>query len=351
MRKIPAVLAVFGLTVATMVAQNAQLPKGAMYGADPNYKAPRTADGHPDMQGVWSNNSVTPMTRPPQWKGRDTITEAELKELQQIAAKSAKEGGDAIFQNIVQLALDAKDKGKFDQTSYDKTTGNYNQFWMADHDWDTRTSLIIDPPDGQFPPFTPEGQARLATLFRQSAPEADYTSNYLGPEDLPLSERCLTYGAPRTGAGYNSYLQIVQASDTVVLQQEMIHDSRIVPTDKKLPHLPGNVRQLHGDPRGWWEGDTLVVETTNYSNGIMMMGASADMKVTERYTRVSPDFINWVITVDDPKTWTKPWTFLVRLKKTNELIYEYACHEGNYAMTGILAGARAQEKKAAEAKK
>jgi hypothetical protein len=133
-----------------------------------------------------------------------------------------------------------------------------------------------------------------------------------------------------------------------VLQQEMIHDSRIVPTTRR-PHLPANVRQLHGDPRGWWEGDTLVVETTNYSDGTMMMGASRDMKITERYTRVSQDYINWVITVEDPSTWTAPWSMMVRLKRTPEQIYEYACHEGNYSMTGILAGARADEKKAAEA--
>src|SRR6185503_4843232 len=255
-RSLAALFAAIGLSVAVLAAQSTTLPRGAMYGADPNYKVPRTADGHPDLQGVWANNSVTPMTRPPQWKGRDVITDAELKELQMLVAKSAKEGGDAIFQNVVQLALDAKEKGNFDQTSYDKSTGNYNQFWMADHDWDTRTSLIIDPPAGQFPP---------------GSPDADYASRYNGPEDLPLTERCLTYGAPRLQAGYNSYLQIVQSPDVVVLQQEMIHDSRIVRTDRQLPHLPSTVRQLHGDPRGWWEGDTLVVETTNYSSGLMMM--------------------------------------------------------------------------------
>jgi hypothetical protein len=133
-----------------------------------------------------------------------------------------------------------------------------------------------------------------------------------------------------------------------VLQQEMIHDARMVPTDGR-PHLPPNIRQLHGDPRGRWEGDTLVVETTNYSDGTMMMGASRDMRITERFTRVSRDYINWVVTVDDPATWTQPWTFMVRLKRTSELIYEYACHEANYSMTGILAGARVEERKAAEA--
>jgi hypothetical protein len=327
------------------MAQSAKLPPGAMYGADPSYKVPRTPDGRPDLQGVWSNNSVTPMTRPTQWKDRETITDAELQELKGLIAQHAEQSGDAIFQNVVQLALDTKAKGKFDQTSYDKSTGNYNQFWMADHDWDTRTSLVIDPPNGQFPPFTPEGQKRMAGFFRLANPDPSRRS---GPEDLPVTERCLTYGAPRWGAGYNSYLQIVQAPDVVVLQQEMIHDSRIVSTTNK-PHLPASVRQLHGDPRGRWEGDTLVVETTNYSDATMLMGASRDARVTERYTRVSQDYINWVITVDDPATWTAPWSMMVRLKRTTDQIYEYACHEGNYSMTGILAGARAEEKKAAEA--
>jgi hypothetical protein len=196
--------------------------------------------------------------------------------------------------------------------------------------------------------LTPAGQKRMAEFARLFNPEGD-TSRYSGPEDLPLTERCLTYGAPRMGAGYNSYVQIVQSGDVVVLQQEMIHDSRIVST-KRRPHLPANVRQLHGDPAGWWEGDTLVVETTNYSDGTMMMGASRDMKVTERYIRVSADYINWLITVDDPAMWTQPWTIMVRLKKSNDPIYEYACHEGNYSMPGILAGARLAEKKATAAK-
>ena len=147
------------------------------------------------------------------------------------------------------------------------------------------------------------------------------------------------------GANYNSYTQIIQSPETVVLLQEMIHDARVVPMTSK-PHLPKKIRQLHGDPRGRWEGDTLVVETTNYINGFQ--GSTPDVKITERYTRVSPDFINWQITVDDPATWTKPYTFMVRLKKAEGQIYEYACHEGNYAMEGILGGARAEE---AESKK
>jgi hypothetical protein len=338
------------VAAVSLNAQTAKLSPGAMYGADPSYMVPRTPDGHPDLQGVWSNNGVTPMTRPTQWKDKPLITDAELDDLKKLVAQNADQGGDAIFQNQVQLALDARDKGQFDQTSYDRTTGNYNQFWMVERDWDHRTSLIFDPPNGQFPPLTREAEAR--GRGRRNAipgnPPANEESRPRpeGPEDLPLGERCLSFGAPRTGAGYNSYLQIIQAPDTVVLLQEMAHDARIVPIGSK-PHLPKTVRQWLGDPRGRWDGDTLVVETTNYLQGFM--GSTPDVRVTERYTRVSHDYVNWVITVDDPKTWTQPWSFLVRLKRTDDQVYEYACHEGNYSLPGILAGARAEERKEAEA--
>jgi hypothetical protein len=303
------------------------------------WKVPRTADGKPDLQGVWGNNSVTPMTRPTQWKDKTTLTDAEVDELKGFLAKYVDEGGDAIFGNLIQLVLNAKDKGEFKQTSYDPTTGNYNQFWMADREWDNRTSLITDPPDGLLPALTPEATARRAAAAAR--PRTRGPSD--GPEDRPLSERCISYGAPRTGANYNSYTQIIQSPETVVLLQEMIHDARVVPMTGK-PHLPKKIRQLHGDPRGRWDGDTLVVETTNFINGFQ--GSTPDVKITERYTRVAPDFINWELTVDDPATWVKPYTFMVRLKKAEGMIYEYACHEGNYAMEGILAGARAEEKKA-----
>ena len=334
------VVALVATTVflVSLAAQSSGTSTGA---APPGWKVPRTRDGRPDLQGVWGNNSVTPMTRPRQWKDKTTLTDAEVEELKQMASRFVDQGGDAIFGNFVQQMLDAKDKGSFSQVSYDPTTGNYNQFWMADREWDNRTSLIIDPPDGQFPPLTPEAEARRAAArsrVRERGP-AD------GPEDRPLSERCISYGAPRTGANYNSYVQIIQSPETTVLLQEMIHDARVVPMTPR-PHLPKQIRQLHGDPRGRWDGDTLVIETTNYINGFQ--GSTPDVKLTERYTRVSPDFINWEISVEDPATWTRPYTFMIRLKKANAHIYEYACHEGNYSMEGILAGARREEAKAAK---
>jgi hypothetical protein len=341
MKTMLAGLLAVGLAAGTVAAQSG----GA-------YKAPRTPDGHADLQGVWSNNSVTPMTRPTQWKDKDHLTDAELNELKGLVNQYVSQGGDAVFQNLVQVALDIKSSGKYDQLSYDPTTGNYNQFWMADRDWDNRTSLITDPANGQYPPLTPAAEARRAEERERrrelaTGSEGGPAGRADGPEDRPLSERCISYGAPRTGTGYNSYAQIVQSPESVVILQEMIHDARVVPIvagPQQVHHLPASVRQWHGDPRGWWDGDTLVVETTNFLNGFQ--GSTPDVKVTERYTRVSPDYINWELTVDDPATWVKPWTFMIRLKHTDDQIYEYACHEGNYAMTGILAGARAEEAKA-----
>jgi hypothetical protein len=266
-------------------------------------------------------------------------------------AQYVSSGGDAVFQNFIQLALDMKEKGGYKPISYDPTTGNYNQFWMAERDWDNRTSLITDPPDGQMPPLTAEAQARGRGRGRGNGPvvvgsETGPRGRANGPEDRPLSERCISYGAPRTGAGYDSYFQIVQSPEMVVVLQELIHDARIIPMNGQ-PHLAKTVRQLHGDSRGHWEGDSLVIDTTNYTNGFQ--GSTNQVRLVEKYTRVSEDWIDWELTLNDPSTWTRPWTFMIRLKRSEDQLYEYACHEGNYAMVGILAGARADEAKAAKA--
>ena len=342
MKQLLAVLMAAGLAAVSVAAQS---PDAS------TWRVPRLADGHPDLQGVWANNAITPLTRPTQWKDKATITDQELEDLKQTIVRYVDQGGDAIFGNLVQLALDAKETGKFNQTSYDPTTGNYNQFWMADRDIDNRTSLVVDPPDGQIPPLTPEAQAARAAGRQPvvvQGSESGPRGPADGPEDRPLGERCITFGAPRFGANYNSYFQIVQAPETVAIYQETIHDARMV-NMTGAAHLPSNVRLWHGDPRGHWDGDTLVVETTNYSMGFM--GSTPDVKITERFARPEADFLNWSVTVDDPKTWTRPWTFMVRLKRTADQIYEYACHEGNVAMVGILAGARADEAKEAVAKR
>jgi hypothetical protein len=353
MKHVMASLVVVFAAVVFLPAQSG-LDQIKKYGAAPGWKVPRTPEGKPDLEGVWGNNSVTPLVRSPQWKGRESLTDAEVQELKGIVARYASESGDAIFNDIVQLALNAKSSGKFDQTSYDPTTGNYNHFWMSEREWDNRTSQIIDPADGQLPPLTAAGRERLARANAAKTVEGSESGPRGptdGPEDRPLSERCITYGVPRIRAGYNSYIQIVQSSNTVAILQEMIHDTRIANGGTARPPLPATVRQMNGVSWFWWEGDTLVVETTHFLNGFqvnigggVVLGSSTpDVKLTERYTRVSPDYINWAITVDDPATWTKPWTFMIRLKRTDAPHYEYACHAGNSSMTAMLAGARAEE--------
>ena len=299
-----------------------------------SWTLPRTPDGHPDLTGVWANNAATPLERPDEWQGKTTLTDAELEALE-AAAKEATEGvDDALFgDQLVQAAI-AKTKAK----SYDPTTGNYNQFWIVERDFENRTSLVVDPPDGRIPPLTPEAkkrsEARRAYLAEHPADSW---------EDRGLGERCITFGAPRLGAGYNSYYQIFQTPDHVAILMETIHDARIIPIDG-TPPLANDIRQWHGDSRGRWEGDTLVIETSNYSPKSKLRGSTEGLHVIERLTRSGPDTLDYQVTLADSGTWTAPWTVLIRMKKTEDAIYEYACHEGNIGMEGILAGHRAEER-------
>ena len=320
----------------------AQAPSGVADDASTAWTLPRTPDGQPDLQGVWAHNSVTPLERPPEWAGKERLTDTELAELKRAASRVTESGLDAVFGD--QLIL-AAIEGTKDVDSYDPTTGNYNQFWIVDRDFDNRTSLVVDPPDGLLPALTPDAKQRqeARASHRVDHPADTWT-------DLPLTERCVTYGVPRLSAGYNSYYQIIQSRDHVVIVMEMIHDARIIPLDGR-PHLEGDIRQWHGDARGYWDGDTLVVETTNYSPKSNFMGSSENLRMTERFTRVGPDTLNREVTIQDPTTWTKPWTVSIDLSASEDAIYEYACHEGNYSMEGILAGHRAEEKAAADAAK
>ena len=300
---------------------------------------PRTPWGDPDLQGMWVNNNATSLERPKEFAGKQTLSEAELAELKEKAA-AVVDGGDAFFGDDFIKAAVAQGT---EYRSFDQKTGNYNQFWIAEREIENRTSLIVDPPDGRLPPLTPEGQQRRATA----------TSNFLGneragPEDLNLAGRCITYGMPYIQAGYNSYSQILQAPGYVVILQEMIHDARIIPLDGR-PHLPGQIRQWHGDPRGRWEGDTLVVESTNFSPKSQFRGTAENLHLTERFTRTDAETIAFEFTVDDPTTYTDTWTAMIPLKKSSDAIFEYACHEGNISMEGVLRGARALEQAAAEA--
>lgn len=304
------------------------------------YRVPRTADGQPDLQGVWANNNATPLERPTALAGRPFLTDAEVAALKAKAAELFSGDGDAAFGDDVFLAALSGSKSF---TSSDTATGNYNQFWIVDRDFDNRTSLISDPEDGRLPALTPEAQQRRASL------QLDRTQRgFNGPEDRALSERCITFGAPRVQAAYNSYVQIFQTRDHVAILMETIHDARIIPLDGR-PHIGQNIRQWLGDSVGHWEGDTLVVTTTNYSPKSDFRGAHENLHIVERFTRVSPTRIDYQITATDPTTWVRPWTAMIPLKLAGEEIYEFACHEGNEGMVGILAGARAQEKAAEEA--
>ena len=310
------------------------LPISAAAQAD-GWTVPRTSDGHPSFEGVWGNNNATPLERPEAWAGKERLSAEEFGQVMAAAAEATDPGQDAIFGDQLILAAIQRTQAK----SYDPTTGNYNQFWVADRVFNTdRTSLVIDPPDGRIPAMTPEARtaATARADYRREHPADSYT-------DRPLSERCVSYGVPRIGPGYNSYLQIMHGKDHVVVYQEMIHDARVIPIGDR-PHLSDSIRQLHGDSRGHWEGDTLVIETTNYTDESGYRGASSGLKVTERLTRVSDDILNYEVTFDDPATWTAPWTALIPLKHTQDAVFEYACHEGNIGMEGILSGHRAQER-------
>ena len=305
------------------------------------WSQPRTAAGRVDLQGVWANNAATPLERPDSLAGKATFSDEELARLRASADRLFGGADDAAFgDGVFTAALEDVERN----VSGDGGTGNYSSVWMVDRDFERRTSLITDPSDGKLPPRTPEAEARVeaAAAYREAHP-AD------GPEDRTRQVRCITYGIPRVGslgAGYNSYYQIFQTPDHVVMLGEMIHDARVIPiTD--MPHVHDAVRQWHGDSRGYWEGDTLVVETTNYSPKSGYRGAAENLHLVERLTLAGPQTLHYEITVSDATTWTRPWTAMVPMSRSQDPLFEYACHEGNIGMAGILAGSRVQEAQAA----
>ncbi len=302
---------------------------------------PRGADGHADLSGVWSHNAATPFERPKELEGREFLTEQEVENLKRNAAELFNGDTDAAFGDSVFLAALRKND-KFKSTD---TTGNYNHFWLVDREFDNRTSLITDPKDGRLPPLTEHAKQRQA-----AAAERRKLHPYDGPEDIALSLRCVTGSVPMMGAGYNNYYQIVQTPEYVAINMEMRHDTRMIPIGDR-PHLASNVRQWLGDPHGHWEGDTLVVETTNFRGDSAegRSGLSASGHLTEKFTRTDPRTLKYEVTVNDPETYTKPWTAALFMKQSKDQIYEYACHEGNEAMTGTLNGERVKEKNAAAA--
>jgi hypothetical protein len=310
------------------------------------FTPPRAVDGHPDISGVWSHNAATPFERPKELEGRALLTDAEVATLKKNAAELFNGETDAAFGDSVFLAALRAAK---DFKSTDTQTGNYNHFWLVDREFDNRTSLIVDPPDGRLPALTAEAQAR-------NAEGAEYRKVHYadGPEDVP--HNCWGGSLPMLGAGYNNYYQIVQSPDSVGVYLEMMHDVRTIPITTTAPPSPA-IRQRLGISRGHWDGDTFVFETTNFKGtqrgaGANGRGTTETTRMTEKFTRVGPDKLKYEVTVTDPATYTKPWTAVEYWKaEKKDQIFEFACHEGNEAMAGTLSGYRAQEKAAADAAK
>lgn len=296
------------------------------------WQVPRTSWGHADLEGTWSAATITPLERPADLAGKEFFTEKEAAEYERLTVART---------NRDQRATDAAAD----------VARAYNDFW-----WDSgtrvvptrRTSLIVDPPDGRIPPLTPGAEERQAALaeVRKTRGPAD------NPEDRNLWERCITRGVPTAmlPQPYNSNYQIMQTKDHVVILAEMIHDARIIPLDGR-PHQPAHLRYWMGDSVGRWEGDTLVVDTTNFTAQTSFRGSGENLRLVERFTRTAADILTYRVTVHDPDTFTRPWTIELPARRSDGEIYEYACHEANYGLEGILRGHRAEERAAAEAKK
>jgi hypothetical protein len=310
----------------------------------PSWTPSRTADGQPDLTGVWLGDSATPLQRPPAFVDRPLLTDEEVAEFRRRFERLFKSNldsdftvGDAVFQALID-----------NPPVYRNPNATAGATSMIDLVIDNRTSLITDPPDGRLPPLTAAAQQRqtdAATAFR----------NPRTPVDVGGPARCISWGIPRLGGRYGAgdmnYYQIFQSPGRVVLYMETGHESRIIPLDGR-PHLRATLRQWNGDSRGRWEGDTLVVDTTNFSANSYFMGATENLHIVERFRRVANDRIDYTVTLTDATTWTRPWTATMPLHRRNDVLYESACHEGNFdVMTGMLRGARAVEAAAQEARR
>jgi len=291
-------------------------------GAD-QYAAPRTAWGDPDLQGQWNSQTSTPLERPLSGAqaGKETLTDEEAESLE-----------------VEHLANGDRPPSAGDP-------GTYNSFWFDRGKGLKRTSLILDPPDGRVPAYTPATEQRIAAERAERAKRGPADSY----ADLPPWTRCITRGWNGIGSNYSSNTQLFQSPGYVVILQELIHEPRIIPLDGR-EGLPAGVKQWLGVSRGRWEGDTLVVETRNFDPRSSYRGSSPDLVLTERYTRTSADEIDYRFTMHDPAVYVKDWTVgrPMRREAGKLTVFEYACHEGNIAMTGILAGARREEKEAAK---
>jgi hypothetical protein len=324
------------LTVLAPLPASAQAPRGAPAqspAAPRNWTAPRTPWGEPDLQGTYSNRTITPFERPANVAGREFFTPDEVAALEKRAQEQS------------------GDEGRTKGTRADVERA-YNDFW-----WDRgtkvtslRTSLVVDPPDGRVPPLTAQAKARAAEetkrpAFRGTGANGRGTDSWL---DRSTFERCITRGMPgaMSPTAYNNNYRITQGPGYVAIQIEMLGGTRVIPTDGRR-HVSQSIRQWMGDSVARWEGDTLVVETTNFTDKVLYRGAAENLQLVERFTRVGPGQIDYRVTISEPTTFTQPWTLAIPFVDTGEDMFEYACHEGNYGMEGILSGAREEERAAA----
>ena len=328
--RLTAVLGFFAMAVAApLSAQSASQPKRASAKA-----IPRAPDGHPSLEGVWTNATITPLERPAEFAGKATLSDAEAKAYEK--------------KDLSSNTLDSDVDSGFNRATGGPGVGAYNNLFvdrgseLARVDGVKRTSLIVDPPDGKIPLITEAARQRSAGLVRGF-------NRYDSVKDRPLAERCIigfgsTSGPPMMPVLYNNNYQIVQTPDAVMILVEMVHDIRVIRINGT--HKPAGVRQLLGDSIGHWEGDTLVVDTTNFTDKTRFRGSSENLRVIERFKRVDSGTILYRATIDDPSTFSKQWTLEYPFVATAGPVYEYACHEGNYAMPDILGGARKLESEA-----
>jgi hypothetical protein len=320
---------------AVVVRLSAQTP------AKP-YTAPRAADGHADISGVWEHNAATPLQRPAELNGRALLKDEELAAMERKAAELFNGDGDAAFEDDIYLVTLKNVLGKEKGYRSTDTTGNYNHFWITDRWFEKRTSLITDPPDGRLPEVTAAAKARAA-----AAAAARKGHEFDGPETIHLDQRCVTGNVPMIRSGYNNFYQIVQSPQAVAVNMEMRHDTRMIPIGNR-PHLPKDVQFWLGDPIGRWEGDTFVVDTMNIRedsalNLRLPYSPTPSTHLVERFTRTAPNLLKYEVTITDPEIWTRPFTVTLFMRKSKDQIYEYACHEGNEAMSGTLRGERVQD--------
>jgi hypothetical protein len=335
---ITAVLLLLPLCAASQASPAVAKAAAAASSAPKTWVPPRTADGQPDLQGVWTNNTVTPLERPKELGSKEFYTDEELQAL----AKQERER----LEDIEEHGQPAANHSGVEGAAADDVHYDFSQFGLdrgqSKLAWNRRTSIIVGP-EGRIPPLTPEARARVAAI-RAKAKGHEFD----GPENFSLGARCLARPnvVPLLPTAYNSNLQIVQGPGYVAIETEEIHDVRIIPTDGR-PHISKNIHQWYGDSVGHWEGNTLVIDTTNFTDLSPYQGAQ-NVHIIERLTRADQDTILYQFTMEDPGMWTKPWSGELPITRIDGQLYEYACHEANYPLANTLRGARVAEAEAAK---